>query len=173
MCYHHSYLSAPLTIHTFIQNLPKVIFIDNSAFDDYDAKYLGRSKHLKNAFVTYLESISHKEAKNVKMSKIVRFKMPWRTSHNHVDCGVFLMRHMETYQGNDEKEWDAGFALEEDKLQKRQLVDLRRKYAAKILLHDVNEAKNVVLSEMKNYLDLPADEKRYFKRRHMLELVKD
>ncbi|KAL8231672.1 hypothetical protein R6Q57_001450 [Mikania cordata] len=102
-----------------IQNIPKVILIDNSAFDDYDAKYLGRAEHLKNAFVIYLESISHKETKNVKMSNIVRYKMPWRLSHNHVDCGVFLMRHMETFQGNDEKEYDAGFALEEDKLQKR------------------------------------------------------
>ncbi|KAL8230926.1 hypothetical protein R6Q57_000704 [Mikania cordata] len=98
------------------------------------------------------------------MSKKVRFKMPWRTSHNHVDCRVFLMRHMETYQGNDKKEWDAGFSLEEDKLQKRQLVDLRRKYDAKILLHDINEAKIVVLSEMKTYLDLPADEKKVLQK---------
>ncbi|KAL8225231.1 hypothetical protein R6Q57_017788 [Mikania cordata] len=89
-------------------------------------KYLGRPEHLKNAFVIYLESISHKEAKNVKMSNIVSYKMPWRTSHNHVGCGVFLMRHMETIQGNDEKEYDAGFAFEEDKLQKKQLVDLRK-----------------------------------------------
>ncbi|KAL8235377.1 hypothetical protein R6Q59_021477 [Mikania micrantha] len=143
-----------------IKNLPKVILIDNSAFDDYHAKYLGRPEHLKNAFVIYLESISHKEAKNVKLSNIVRYKMPWRTSHNHVDCVVFLMRHMETFQGNDEKEYDAGFALEEDKLQKRQLVDLRRKYAANILLHDINEVNSVVLSEMKAFLDLTADEKK-------------
>ncbi|KAL8228199.1 hypothetical protein R6Q57_015783 [Mikania cordata] len=90
-----------------IQKLPKVILIDNSAFDDNDAKYLGRPKHLKNEFATYLESISHKEAEDVKISKIVRFKMPRRTLHNHVDWGVFLMRHMETYLDNDEKEWDA------------------------------------------------------------------
>ncbi|KAL8210949.1 hypothetical protein R6Q57_005386 [Mikania cordata] len=98
------------------------------------------------------------------MSNIVRYKMPWRTSHNHVDCGVFLMRHMETFQGNDKKKYDAGFALEEDKLQKKQLVGLRRKYAAKILLHDVNEAKSVVLTEMKAYLDLTADEKKVLQK---------
>ncbi|KAL8231979.1 hypothetical protein R6Q57_001757 [Mikania cordata] len=99
--------------------------------------------------------------------------MPWRTSRNHVDCGVFLMRHMERFEGSDDKEYDVGFALEEDKLQKRQLVDLRRKYGAKILLHDVYEAKSVVLSEMKTYLDLTADELRYFRRQHKLESVND
>ncbi|KAL8226059.1 hypothetical protein R6Q57_018616 [Mikania cordata] len=71
---------------------------------------------------------------------------------------------MESYVGKDEKEWNAGFAMEKGILQKRQLVDLRRKYVAKILLHNINEAKSFVLTDMKNYLELPFDEKKRFQK---------
>ncbi|KAL8260749.1 hypothetical protein R6Q59_028702 [Mikania micrantha] len=74
------------------------------------------------------------------------------------------MRHLESYLGKDEKEWDVGFALEKDKLQKRRLVDLRRKYASKLLLNDINEAKTFVLNDMKSYLDLHSDEKKIFQK---------
>lgn len=40
-------------------------------------------------------------------------KMPWRSSANHTDCGIYCMRHMETYMG-DIKGWDAGFKKDKD-----------------------------------------------------------
>ncbi|KAL8217996.1 hypothetical protein R6Q57_021369 [Mikania cordata] len=87
--------------------------------------------------------------------------MPWRTSHNVIDCGIFLMRHMETYMGEEEKEWKCGFIPEDLKGQQQfKLDDLRRKYAAKILLNDVNEVKSYVVEDMKKYLDPPPTEKR-------------
>lgn len=27
-------------------------------------------------------------------------KIHWQTFHNYIDCGLFLMRHIETYKGN-------------------------------------------------------------------------
>uniref|UniRef100_A0A251VEI3 Ulp1 protease family, C-terminal catalytic domain-containing protein n=1 Tax=Helianthus annuus TaxID=4232 RepID=A0A251VEI3_HELAN len=41
-------------------------------------------------------------------------KMSWQTEKNFVDCGVFAMRHMETYTGKhvSKKEWDSGLSKE-------------------------------------------------------------
>lgn len=41
-------------------------------------------------------------------------QMPWRTENNVIDCGIFLMRHMETFQGQTDKEWKCGFVKESD-----------------------------------------------------------
>lgn len=38
----------------------------------------------------------------------VRLSMSWRTENNSCDCGVFCMRHMETYFGEEVFEWQCG-----------------------------------------------------------------
>ncbi|KAL8205239.1 hypothetical protein R6Q57_008790 [Mikania cordata] len=127
---HHYYLMC-FNIKTM-----KSILIDNSASVEYEAKYLSRpEKWYRDAFASYLDDVSHPNAKHIKESKITRFEMPWRTSHN------------------DLKEQ-----------QQFQLDDLRRKYAAKILLNDVNEVKSYVVEDMKKYLNLPPTEKRKLKK---------
>nr|GMD76216.1 uncharacterized protein LOC109168900 [Ipomoea batatas] len=35
-------------------------------------------------------------------------QMPWRDVNNKIDCGVYLMRHMETYTGQAVLTWDCG-----------------------------------------------------------------
>lgn len=37
-----------------------------------------------------------------------RLQMSWRDSVNMRDCGVFTIRHMESYIGKSAKEWDCG-----------------------------------------------------------------
>ncbi|KAL8225622.1 hypothetical protein R6Q57_018179 [Mikania cordata] len=119
---HHYYLMC-FNIKTM-----KSILIDNSALVEYEAKYLSRPKKMRDAFASYLDDVSHPNAKDIRESKITRFEMPWRTSHNGIDCGIFLMRHMETYIGEEEKEWKCGFIPEDLKGQQQfQLDDLRRK----------------------------------------------
>lgn len=34
-----------------------------------------------------------------------RLQMPWRDAVNKRDCGVFTMRHMESFEGQDAKDW--------------------------------------------------------------------
>ncbi|GKC04098.1 hypothetical protein Tco_0995708 [Tanacetum coccineum] len=58
--------------------------------------------------------------------------------NNFVDCGVFMMRHMETYKGNRDC---CGFSREA-KEQIEELRDLRSKYAEKILFAAYNLVKN-------------------------------
>ncbi|KAK1396434.1 hypothetical protein POM88_006297 [Heracleum sosnowskyi] len=61
--------------------------------------------------------------------KIVR--MAWQTLTNSVDCGVFVMRHMETYMGKLYK-WKVGLRPEKDN-QKPLLNKLRIIYCHRIL----------------------------------------
>lgn len=35
--------------------------------------------------------------------------MPWRDQTNTSDCGIYLMKHMETYRGQLLKNWNVGF----------------------------------------------------------------
>ncbi|GKA44529.1 hypothetical protein Tco_0737253 [Tanacetum coccineum] len=61
--------------------------------------------------------------------------------NNYLDCGVFVMRHMETYRGEDNS-GDINCLIKDDKEQLRQTSDLRYKYAAKILLANYNMVKS-------------------------------
>lgn len=74
--------------------------------------------------------------------------MPWQTLKNSTDCGVFLMRHMETYKG-ERKNWDTQFKSEDQAGHQEQLVRLRIKYADAILTSHVNEKRNFVVKESK------------------------
>jgi hypothetical protein len=110
-----------------------------------------------------LISIEHPSGESIKNAQVVRLAMDWRTLKNHVDCGVFLMRHMETYKGDDVIAWqvECGLCNEEegDNVQQKQLYDLRRKYVAKILMHKINENKMWVIQDMEKWVKLTAEEK--------------
>lgn len=42
----------------------------------------------------------------------VVIRMNWQTKDNGLDCGIFLMRHMETYMGGGVSNWTAGLHKE-------------------------------------------------------------
>lgn len=113
-----------------------------------------------------LEADGHPGAAGIKAAKPVRLAFPWRTLHNTIDCGVFLMRHMETYKGTSVKDWKCELSNERDDKgevspkQQRELDDLRHKYVAKILLNDVNTLKHVVEEEINQFDKLSKGYKR-------------
>lgn len=82
------------------------------------------------------------------MSKVkaTRLEMKWRTIYNGVDCGIFVMRHMETYMGQRCNKWDCGLDDESD-TQTDQLNALRVKYLTKILLSKINILRDKVITE--------------------------
>ena len=82
-------------------------------------------------FAGYLSKINHHKAVAIGRVKPVRLEFSWQTRYNCVDCGVFLMRHMEIYKGLNKME--DGLAPE-GVAQQEQLNELRRKYATKIML---------------------------------------
>nr|GMD38006.1 uncharacterized protein LOC109155335 [Ipomoea batatas] len=79
---------------------------------------------------------AYKSEKIAKL-KLKRMKMSWRDNKNKVDCGVFLMRHMETFRGQLPELWDCGL----EKENKDQLNVLRIKYLTALVMSDVNEHK--------------------------------
>ena len=67
-------------------------------------------------------------------------KMRWRTKQERIDCGIYMMAHMECYEGETvATKWKSGFLDEKDKGHREQIDNLRSKYAAKIVLHEENE----------------------------------
>ena len=84
--------------------------------------------------------------------------MPWRTDKNFTECGIFAMRHMETYTG----EWKDILSNEGDN-QMKELKDLRYKYLTKILLADVNELKPKIIEEVKEYEEMDLSQKKVLK----------
>ncbi|KAJ9557924.1 hypothetical protein OSB04_012538 [Centaurea solstitialis] len=116
-----------------------------------------RNFDLNEVFSSYLKEVKHPKA--IKISKLVtkRATMNWRSTKNKIDCGVFVMRHMETYKGEPISKWTCGFDLNL-KQQKKQLVDLRYKYATKILLCDDNEIKDLVSDEVETFNNLSEEE---------------
>nr|GMC79778.1 uncharacterized protein LOC109158392 [Ipomoea batatas] len=73
--------------------------------------------------------------------------MSWKESENYIDCGLFVMRHMETYKGTLKK-WNPGFK-KKAKLNEEFLIGLRARYAATIIRWRANILKNIVIKKTK------------------------
>ena len=99
-------------------------------------------------FSQYLiDEFNHNRAIKLKDVVPTLLEMPWRDNVNKVDCGVYLMRHMETYTGKDFASWDCGFIKES----KKGISNLRIKYAHILLLSVLNEMRVVLMNNVKKY----------------------
>ncbi|KAL4580014.1 hypothetical protein LXL04_016187 [Taraxacum kok-saghyz] len=96
--------------------------------------------------------------------------MSWMTKKNKVDCGVFVMRHMERYKGEKMDKWDALLEMECDSLQE-QLNKLRRKYVTKILLSDMNLVKECVEGKLDAYANMAEQIRTKFGTKKHLEKI--
>ncbi|PWA59002.1 ulp1 protease family, C-terminal catalytic domain-containing protein [Artemisia annua] len=99
--------------------------IDNIATGDL-FKYENVPIKLKQMFMEYLSNMKHPNASTMKRVWPRRLEIAWRTANNNKDCGVFVMRHMETYDGTSLASWNPGLKPEGDG-QDAQLDDLRKK----------------------------------------------
>ena len=94
--------------------------------------------------------------KSFKKVKPERLALPWRDDKNKVDCGVYLMRHMETYMGHGLAGWDPEINTNDGE----QMARMRTRYMSVILLSDHNE----LVGEVQKSIDCFPKE-RLFKRR--------
>ncbi|KAL2933204.1 hypothetical protein RDABS01_016323, partial [Bienertia sinuspersici] len=94
-------------------------------------------KNLKSAFSFVMDcqgAILCKEIKNMGTALV---PFPWKSvDENHLDCGVVLMRHMETYMGS--RIWDSGFKKNDLTI----IEKLRMKYCYSIYSSDLNAANS-------------------------------
>ncbi|KAL4577875.1 hypothetical protein LXL04_013990 [Taraxacum kok-saghyz] len=112
-------------------------------------------------FKLYLDSVKHPKRSQMKTVHPTKFVMRWMTRENYTDCAIFLMRHMETYKGQELQDWEVNLEVEDpDKdVQKLQLAALRRKYVTKMLTSDINNLKPTVYSYLPKYDALPMEKK--------------
>nr|KAJ0193703.1 hypothetical protein LSAT_V11C800420220 [Lactuca sativa] len=135
-------------IFLFVINLQHLDFviIDNSKVDDHiDKMYI----------LDYFKSQNHLKTEMFSHVMPHRLEMPWRTINNHIDCGVFTMRHMETYMGGSMNEFKVGFK-NESPAQDDQLAKLRTKYLYKIITREYNVHKDYVLQKVDKFHKIPA-----------------
>ncbi|WOG95277.1 hypothetical protein DCAR_0414589 [Daucus carota subsp. sativus] len=132
-------------------NLMKQAFevIDNIRQGKNAGKYYGPRIRLLVRFFLLANLV-----KNLKPSYLV---MPWQTIQNDTDCGLFLMRHMETYMG-DAKTWTSDLKPE-NYGQTRQLDKIRAKYCHAILASPLNEIRQKILDEAKLLYNKMASER--------------
>ncbi|KAI3825097.1 hypothetical protein L1987_06573 [Smallanthus sonchifolius] len=155
------------------ENTTKGKSVHEVSDDDFVTPRIKKFK--RNTFVGYLSRVSHPRAYQIKQAKISRMEMPWQTLENNIDCGVYMMRHIETFKGTAAKDCQYGLTNESEK-QQHELNDLRRKYVTKMLLHDINISKEFIISKLKDYLKMDADVKRHLHgtaRERMLQRLKN
>ncbi|GKB24045.1 hypothetical protein Tco_0863446 [Tanacetum coccineum] len=105
----------------------EIDIIDNidNGIDDIKTRYGGFPSALMESFIDYLERKKYQNFYDLILAEPKLVEFPWKTKYNSHDCGVFVMRHMETYLGK-------GNFLQEFKKegpgQKVQLNMLRAKY---------------------------------------------
>nr|GLL24915.1 uncharacterized protein LOC109168900 [Ipomoea trifida] len=63
-----------------------------------------------------------------------RMQMAWCDSRNKIDCGVYLMRHMESFLGQGVLDWDCGLVKEEYST----LHKLRLQYMKELVVSEYN-----------------------------------
>ncbi|KAM0015855.1 putative papain-like cysteine peptidase superfamily [Helianthus debilis subsp. tardiflorus] len=107
--------------------------LDEKHVQDMNEKVLKVRHH----FANYLQSVGHVKTSVIRAQTPKWVKLRWATYGNYVESGIYMMRHMETYMVKRERNFECGFALGGAK-QKQQLLSLKKKYAAKILLSDAN-----------------------------------
>ncbi|GKF31562.1 ulp1 protease family, C-terminal catalytic domain-containing protein, partial [Tanacetum coccineum] len=88
-----------------------------------------------DSFINYLKRANHSKISELLKAKPKQVPLDWKTTKNGVDCGVFVMRHMESYIGRGNFVYKF---KKEGSGQKPEIKILRAKYLIKILLIDFN-----------------------------------
>ncbi|KAL8224187.1 hypothetical protein R6Q57_019662, partial [Mikania cordata] len=62
-----------------------------------DPYYMKNHMLYKVVFMMYVNLMGHPKAAEIESSQIENLRISWATTKNFVDCGIFVMRHMEMY----------------------------------------------------------------------------
>nr|GEV16643.1 ulp1 protease family, C-terminal catalytic domain-containing protein [Tanacetum cinerariifolium] len=91
-----------LVVFNFLKG--NTVIIDNSKTKmTYDTKYKIVCELLKQLFFMHLEKVEHPRARDVLNKKPIILRPKWGTKENDTDCGIFLMMHIEYYNGKTAK----------------------------------------------------------------------
>lgn len=91
--------------------------------------------------VHYLYVTKHPSLSKFKEAQPKIPKMKWKTKKNKIDCGLYMMMHMEMFEGEIGLKWKTNIVDENNRHYADMIKTMRMRYAAKILLHDVNKER--------------------------------
>lgn len=101
-------------------------------------KYGSEIEETVPAFGTLMETLGWPEAKEFANYKVVALKLKWQDQENNKDCGVYCMRHMETYHGEPISKWTCGLS---PKTSTKTIDELRVGYLSAILQFTTNKRR--------------------------------
>ncbi|GKB88029.1 peptidase C48, SUMO/sentrin/Ubl1 [Tanacetum coccineum] len=119
----------------------KSVIIDNSESDaTYEGKYKDNVEFVRSVFGRHLLMYQNTNADKILTGskKATNLRMKWKTTKEKIDCGLYMIMHMELYEGSTAAQWKTSLLPEKDKNHRMQMDNLRSRIAAKILLHEVN-----------------------------------
>ena len=100
----------------------------------------------KGVFAKHLSTYEHPIADqlmNTKKKPTI-LNMSWKTKKEKIDCGLYVMMHMDHYNGKSSTTWETGILKETSKDHRMQMNNLRYKYTAKMMLHEVNKKQRMM-----------------------------
>ncbi|CAI9277698.1 unnamed protein product [Lactuca saligna] len=95
---------------------------------------------LQKIFCHFLNDVCKKRVKTLMTRNVVVLKMKCQTYNRSDDGGIYLMRYMESFMGDQTSKWDCGLVVDL-KTQDMYLQKLRYKYLVRLLLSDHNILK--------------------------------
>ncbi|GKA84341.1 peptidase C48, SUMO/sentrin/Ubl1, partial [Tanacetum coccineum] len=119
----------------------KAVIIDNNESDaTYEGKYKDNVEFVRSVFGKHLLMYQNTNADKILTAakKSTILKMKWKTKEEKIDCGLYMIMHMELYEGSTPSQWKIGLLPENDNNHRMQMDNLRSRIATKILLHEVN-----------------------------------
>ncbi|KAL4566080.1 hypothetical protein LXL04_030190 [Taraxacum kok-saghyz] len=139
-------------IYVFDLKTNTVHLFDNRK--DFPADGYNKSpKRMIDFFSRFLAEKKHPSAEVISKKQVKCAKMKWQTVYNDIDCGIFAIRHLECYTGGVISKFDCGLVKESEQ-QSSQLIKLRKKYATKILMSDLNIKMKSFLEDANNFLKI-------------------
>ncbi|GKA34986.1 ulp1 protease family, C-terminal catalytic domain-containing protein [Tanacetum coccineum] len=106
----------------------------------------------------HFNEVQHPRAKDVLNKKPIILWPKWGTEENNTDCGVFLMMHMENYNGENARNWNLEFPTEE-KGNRYDIIKMRMRFAAKMLTHEINIHREEISKQALEFADRNKEKK--------------
>ncbi|GKD51079.1 ulp1 protease family, C-terminal catalytic domain-containing protein [Tanacetum coccineum] len=141
-----------LVVFNFLKG--NTVIIDNSRTQmTYETKYKTVCELLEKLLFMHLEKVEHPRAKDVLNKKPTIIRPKWGTTENDTDCGIFLMMHMEHYNGETANNWNLEFPTEKQG-NTLDIIKMRVRLATKILSHEINIHREKISTEANTNEDL-------------------
>ncbi|XP_021741910.1 uncharacterized protein LOC110708108 [Chenopodium quinoa] len=106
----------------------------NETMHIIDNRKLPKHQTILKGYAEYLKGLGYEDADSIEKYKVVLQKMKWRSNEHYTNCGVYIMKHMETFTADPNEEWVCD--LKPNNV--NQIRKLRVQYTAELMLNEGN-----------------------------------